>query len=93
MFLLTSLAPDPFVELAEQATASAPEPERERIARLAYALWQRRGGPTDGTAEQDWQAARMEAERERQSSDARYSEALARAEWLSREIDQCPDAE
>jgi len=38
---------------------SPPPPSHEEIARLAYVLWQARGGG-DGSAEQDW----FEAERQ-----------------------------
>jgi Protein of unknown function (DUF2934) len=87
MTLLAPLEADPFVEIAEQAGHAAGV-ARERIARLAFEKWCRRGRQ-EGTAEQDW----LEAERELQPSDPPYVEALARAEWLAHEIDNCPDAE
>ena len=39
---------------------AAAAPTHEDIARLAYALWETRGGKDDGLAEQDW----LEAERQ-----------------------------
>ena len=87
MTLIASLETDPFVEVAERAGRAA-DVARDRIARLAFENWCRRGRP-EGTAEQDW----LEAERELRPPDPPYAESLARAEWLAREIDNCPDVE
>jgi len=45
---------------------NTPRPLHEDIARLAYALWQERGG-VDGEAEKDW----FEAERRLSQTNAR----------------------
>jgi hypothetical protein len=44
-------------------------PEHDRIAQLAYELWQRRGCP-EGSPDEDWEQAQIELQEPRQRAEA-----------------------
>ncbi len=54
-----------------------PEDKHEEIAKLAYAIWESRGGG-DGGAEQDWfEAERRLQEQQQTEPDQEYSQVAA----------------
>jgi len=61
-------------ELLLQQNSAEEQPAREEIAKLAYSLWEARGGG-DGSAEQDW----LQAERQLRKPMEALQELLERA--------------